>query len=238
MHLILFEQLFPPTGPSLTLATTLYKSLAPLVRAHPGFISEQDYSAAANPNPNPDAAPFTALTLGLFESADALVAWRRNGRHKSVQQRARARVFEGYRIRVGEVGAEEEADGGVKEGEHMTTSRPGAWVVVCRRRSSGVVPAAKSAPHAQLADIVLQQSAGKEASASASVAQPVDVSIYRSEHGTSEIEMVYISSWNTQADARAFAASVDRREGDDDDMWVVRVERDYTMGERGEAPVE
>lgn len=61
-----------------------------LASATPGFISIRKYAADDG----------DAFSLVLFESAEALQAWRTNPEHLAAQQRARAEFYQSYEVQV------------------------------------------------------------------------------------------------------------------------------------------
>ncbi|WGH79074.1 antibiotic biosynthesis monooxygenase family protein [Jannaschia ovalis] len=69
--------------------------LAPLLDAHPGFISVERFRSLAD--------PAWLLSLSFFEDEAAVRAWRARPEHRATQAAGRAGVLADYRLRVADV---------------------------------------------------------------------------------------------------------------------------------------
>ncbi len=91
MVLVLFRsQLRPESGDEY--AETARRMEA-LVRTLPGFVSFKTYTAQDGDR----------LSVGAFESEDALLAWRRHPEHVAAQKRGREAFYRFFEIQVAEV---------------------------------------------------------------------------------------------------------------------------------------
>jgi heme-degrading monooxygenase HmoA len=81
----------------------LAKRLKPELEKIEGFIDVERYGSKRTQG--------RVLSLSVFRDEKALVRWRTLGAHHAVQGRARAEIFEDYRLRVGEITADSQAQG-------------------------------------------------------------------------------------------------------------------------------
>ncbi|MEW6296478.1 MAG: antibiotic biosynthesis monooxygenase [Thermodesulfobacteriota bacterium] len=68
----------------------LYERLYTLVSAMPGFISVKDFQANDG----------EAVSIAVFDSLDAVTAWRAHSEHQAAQERGRNEFFSEYSIQV------------------------------------------------------------------------------------------------------------------------------------------
>ncbi len=91
MVLVLFRsQLRPESGDEYAETATRMEAL---VRTLPGFVSFKSYTAQDGDR----------LSVGAFESEEALQAWRRHPDHLAAQKRGRDAFYQFFDIQVAEV---------------------------------------------------------------------------------------------------------------------------------------
>ena len=69
--------------------------LRPVLERMPGFISVERFRSLTNPD--------KLLSLSIWESEEAVAAWRNRTEHRAAQAAGRSGIFRGYRLRIAAV---------------------------------------------------------------------------------------------------------------------------------------
>jgi heme-degrading monooxygenase HmoA len=164
------------------------------------------------------------LSLSTWESEKALVRWRTQALHHSVQKKGRTAVFRDYHLRVGEITHDTQLPSGSKlieqrldetevgEGTAMTmltTQRPAEWAHVT-------------------SPIEVAATLGLNLDASGLVSWDVFDAVL------SPGDLILVMTWRDQDAAAAYAER--RAIQDETRLRQVRVVRDYGMYDRRESP--
>jgi heme-degrading monooxygenase HmoA len=188
------------------LSERFYALLLPLLQASPGFISETPFESTTVPNGQ--------VLLAQFVDAEAVNTWRVQKTHLRVERTGREKVFEGYRIRVGEDVGDESKGDEEKKGE-------GQVVVLYQRFTP--LDEGKNVPNG-VKELVDLKNAGERLWDSLN-----DEAMYQSEK-----TMLWLSGWTDDKAAAAFEGAIERVEGDS--VQRVRIVRDYGKEDRDEIP--
>jgi heme-degrading monooxygenase HmoA len=189
----------------------LAKRLKPELEKIDGFVDVERYGSKRTEG--------RVLSLSIWRDEKALIRWRTVGAHHVVQGRARAEIFEDYRLRVGEITADTQANGALPV-QRLDETETGAAKAVT---ISELLAAADGEP--ATADLVTHLGApaiGRDGL----VALDVFESIYNAG------KLLLLASWR---DAAA-AAQWRPKHFEDLRHRQVRVIRDYGMFNRREAP--
>jgi heme-degrading monooxygenase HmoA len=193
----------------------LAKSLKPQLEAIEGFIDIDRFGSKRMKG--------RVLSLSIWRDEKAVVRWRAQGDHHGAQQKGRFEIFEGYRLRVGEITAD--------------TAPPAGTPVEQTRFDETQVGSAKVATitevtprHDGALDVdALRADVGLRADADGLIGQETFESIYNPG------KLLLLASWRDAGAASlwapatpAAAKAVRHRQ--------VRIIRDYGMHERREAP--
>ena len=159
------------------------------------------------------------LSLSIWRDEKALVRWRTHAEHHRVQAKGRTRVFEDYRLRVGEITADTQPPAGIglEQTRFDETEIGAAKAVTITERIFGQDELAARQD--------LSSRFGLAPRAAGLLDREIFVSIY------TPGKVVLLASWRDGAAAQSWkpAAGVLRHRH-------VRIIRDYGMFERREAP--
>lgn len=217
MFIVIFQ--LQISAAQIPIAGTYYTQLLPILHTQSGFISETPY-----------ASPYTEgkqLTVARFVDEAAETAWRLQHDHLKIEKKGREKVFDDYRLRVGNGGdvigfAFEGASGGDSASGMDGGKR--RIVSIYEQPHQDV-----STPPSHDLEDLLEDSA-KGAAAGLEIAAGVaDAEVYQGEKS-----VVWICGWKSVGAAKIFAESVRRIEGDG--LTFVKVKRDYGKNDRKEAP--
>jgi len=190
--------------------------LKPLLEGIDGFVDNERFESLARPG--------WLLSHSTWRDEKSVVRWRTQGEHHGVQQRGRSEIFEDYRLRVGEI----VADNAVPAGMQLREQR-------LDETETG------DAKLATLTELVLPHSPGPDGPKLA----PADVGLDGSQPELIEHEVfksiyrpgkfVLLAGWKTAAAGTAWQP----RAGDAGRELrhrAVRVVREYGMFDRRESP--
>jgi heme-degrading monooxygenase HmoA len=196
---------------------SLAKQLKPELEAIDGFIDNERFGSKKTPG--------NVLSLSTWRDEKALVRWRTNSEHHSVQEKGRSEVFEDYHLRVGEITSDSRPPMGLKvEEQHFDETDIGE-AKTCTLTEVAPSNQSKSDPESDLVLAHLHLD---------SVADGLlDFEVFESI--TSLGKLLILASWRDKSTARAWKpmsfggiGEIRHRE--------VRIIRDYGMFERREAP--
>jgi heme-degrading monooxygenase HmoA len=195
----------------------LAKYLKPKLEAIDGFIDNERFESKRTKG--------RLLSLSTWRDEKAVVRWRTQSEHHAVQEKGRFEIFEGYRLRVGEITDD--------------TDPPHGLAVTQQRFDETANPSAKavsitdlSPPKGDKTTIVAERLAarlGLGAGADGLADHEIFECIYNSGR------LLLLATWQDANAARqwapAFIADIGKLR-----HRRVRVIRDYGMTDRGEAP--
>jgi heme-degrading monooxygenase HmoA len=192
------------------------KLLRPELIRMDGFIDNVRYGAKRR--------PAVVLSLSTWRDEKALVRWRTHALHHDVQEKGRSEVFQDYRLRVGEVTADNRIPAGqVLREQRMDATEAGAAKVVSlieAKRPVGLGEDASAEAVAALFGLSVAVDGLVDWDAFTAILAPDD--------------LLLLLSWRDAATADAgeseMSMPIDARHR------RIRVVRDYGMFERHEAP--
>jgi heme-degrading monooxygenase HmoA len=199
MFIVIFEVEPKPdrAGEYLKLA----QDLKPKVEAIDGFLGVERFASRRRQR--------RLLSLSTWRDEDALLRWRMQGDHRRAQGYGRSRVFQDYRLRVGEIVDQNSAD-------LRAPGNDGAVTITEAMLDPAAIESA-AASSEQMFDPATDGLIDQESFASLYTAG----------------KLVHVASWREAAAARA---SQPRRHAGLVRHLEVRLIRDYGMFERTEAP--
>jgi heme-degrading monooxygenase HmoA len=196
---------------------SLAKQLKPKLEAIDGFIDNERFGSKKTKG--------TVLSLSTWRDEKAVVRWRTQGEHHSVQEKGRSVVFEDYHLRVGEITADSHPPKGLAvEEQHFDETDVGD-AKTCTITEVSRPHESNSGPQfdAILAHLQFDPRADRL----------VDCEVFESI--TSPGKLLILGAWRDRSAAEAWkplsfngAGEIRHRE--------VRIIRDYGMFERREAP--
>ncbi len=199
MFVVIFEVQPKPEAWDAYLAHAA--ALKPELERIEGFLDNERFASRTRPG--------WLVSLSTWRDEKALIRWRTQGHHHAVQADGRARVFQDYRLRVGEVAADSAPPPGVELDQ--------------QRFDTTVTGEAKAALLAEGPDAGL--GAGPPAAAAGAL-----VAWDRFDSITTQGKGLALSFWRSpQAVPDGSVPASGRRR-------VVRIIRDYGMFDRAEAP--
>jgi heme-degrading monooxygenase HmoA len=151
------------------------------------------------------------VLISVWEDADAISRWRNQATHLRIQKKANQDVYEDYRIRIGP-----ELDNNISA---ETSLDEGSPVVLLYYRES-----LETTPEDDITSLV-----------ESTVATEIQSHLLGSTVYLGP-QTLWISSWQSEKVARQFASLLPRIQNDD--LKVVRTQRDYTKSRRTDAPSE
>jgi heme-degrading monooxygenase HmoA len=192
------------------------KMLRPELERVDGFVDNVRYASLTRPG--------WLLSLSNWRDEKSVVRWRTTMRHHMAQERGRTDVLRDYHLRVGEVTRDTRVPRGHVLVEHrldetevgeataivlIDAQRPATWV-------DGLEP------------VACVEHLGLDVGAAGLIGWDVFDAVL------TPGDLVMLTSWRTQADAKAFEREV--KPPGDARVRSVRVVRDYGMMDRREAP--
>jgi heme-degrading monooxygenase HmoA len=190
------------------------KSLRPELERIDGFIENERFASLRRKG--------WVLSLSIWRDEKAVVRWRTSPRHHATQATGRAEVFRDYRLRVGEIVADNQLPAGqtLREQRFDETAAAAKLVALCE-----AVPAGPSKQR-DAATVAAWLGAPELAAYCGLIAWDTFESI------TQRGKFVLLTSWHnaTEAEALPTQGSGDIRHR------LIRVIRDYGMFDRTEAP--
>ncbi len=213
MFIIVFEVLPAPGRKDAYL--NLAGHLRPMLDTMDGFISVERFESRQRPG--------WVLSLSTWRDEKSVVRWRVCGEHHRVQTMGRGGIFSDYRLRVGEITADDQPPAGhtVRE-QRLDATEVGA----AKAMTIGEWTPEAGGP-TSLTSEAIAEAAGVEAAAGP-VAHDIFDSIYTPGRA------VLLASWATPAEADAFEGG--HLSGTARRRRSLRVIRDYGMFDRREAP--
>ena len=193
------------------------KMLRPELEQIEGFVDNIRYRSLTRPG--------WILSLSNWRDEKSLVRWRTRARHHDIQERGRADVFAGYRLRVGQVTADTHVPGGYTLTEQRLDETETGQAKAVTLTDTARDPAWVTSVTAEEAAEVLGLG---HADAGGLVAWDVYDAVLIPGH------VILTMSWLTQADAAA-AVQCDAPAADTRHR-VIRVIRDYGKHDRRESP--
>ena len=201
MFFVIFESEIPQE--KLNISTKYYKSLLQYLHHQQGLISETQLASPKNAE--------RSLTFAVWVDDITVAQWRNEPNHVIVQQKSRQGVFRDYRLRVGEVISDSDAEFA------PATTKPGQVMVVYQYPNS---------EGAKLPEILADLIDGDLPSALSQ--SLVDWSVYQGS------DIIVLSAWSSATAAIGFEKLIRRIASDN--LHRVRIDRDYGMFDRQEAP--
>jgi heme-degrading monooxygenase HmoA len=189
------------------------RSLRPELEQVDGFIDNKRFSSLRREG--------WVLSLSIWRDEEAVIRWRTAARHHEIQQKGRSEVFRNYRLRVGEIIADNQLPGGEQlREEQFDATRAAAKLVELSEAAPADLP-----PQADAATVAARLGAPDLAGQPGLLAWDAFASIYQPG------KFILLTSWRDAA-----AAGSPRRSSDEIRHRRVRVIRDYGMFDRAEAP--
>jgi heme-degrading monooxygenase HmoA len=187
----------------------LAQHLKPMVEAIDGFLEVERFASRRTEG--------KLLSLSSWRDEQALVRWRIHAEHRRVQTRGRKRVFEDYRLRVGEIVTDSERPSGIRQTPSDGTEIAAAQVVTITEL---VADPEGISPDAAFSRLGLAPAA----------AGPIDQETFASIYTPSKL--VLLASWRDAPAAQAWRP----RSAEGMRHRQVHIIRDYGMFERRQAP--
>jgi heme-degrading monooxygenase HmoA len=190
------------------------KSLRPELERIDGFIENERFSSLRRQG--------WVLSLSIWEDEKAVVRWRTSGRHHKIQHKGRTEVFRDYRLRVGEITADNRLPAGASlRGQRFDETAAAAKLIGLTEGTPEDLPAE---PEAGAVAARLGMTADRACPGLAD--WDVFASIYQ------EGKYILLTSWRDEEAAAGWpfptAGDIRHRR--------VRVIRAYGMFDRAEAP--
>ncbi len=185
----------------------LAKFLKPDIERIDGFLDNERFTSQRNKG--------RLLSLSTWRDEKAVIRWRTLGVHHQVQERGRLEVFRDYRLRVGEVSADSEADGQKLLQQRLDETEVGEAKCVTiseRAPGAGAPPADLGLPRVGAQGLL-------------------DHDVYESIYNPGKL--LLLASWRDAAAAAAWQPNLPRNTLR---HRQVRIIRDYGMFDRREAP--
>jgi heme-degrading monooxygenase HmoA len=189
-----------------------YKTLLGRVKKVPGFLEDVPFGSPIDKEKGALVARFT--------DEEAVIAWRQDRTHLSIQQKSRESIFTDYRIRVGFVLPEGNRMSGSRhpDSTESLTSKAGQFMVLYTH------PMETKAVNAEKITDFLETDPESKL-----LMRLIEYRLYQS-----DTVRLWMTAWQCEADAIEFEDSILRR--DDDEVYRIQVVRDYGMFDRTEAP--
>ncbi|KXV07965.1 antibiotic biosynthesis monooxygenase [Caballeronia megalochromosomata] len=192
------------------------KMLRPELEKIDGFIDNTRYASLTREG--------WLLSLSNWRDEKSLVRWRSTGKHHTIMQAARDRVFADYRLRIGQVAA----DTHLPEGQALSEPRLDVTEIGQGKAVILLDASRKPAWLRQAGPRGIAESLGLDAAAPGLVAWDVFDALLAPGN------VIAVATWRDQAAADAFAR--DTALPSDVRLRHVRVIREYGMFDRREAP--
>ncbi|MFC0401818.1 antibiotic biosynthesis monooxygenase family protein [Paraburkholderia rhizosphaerae] len=192
------------------------KMLRPELEATDGFIDNTRYASLTRDG--------WLLSLSSWRDEKSLVRWRVSTKHHKVQQAARDRVFDDYRLRIGQVVSDTQVPAGYALLEQrLDVTETGAGTAVALFDAKRAPEWIKQAGAASVA-----RSLGLDLQASGLIAWDVFNALL------TPGDVIVVATWRDQSAADAFARNAALADGVR--LRHIRVIREYGMFDRREAP--
>lgn len=203
MHLVAFQSSqFPSTVPT---AQEYFATLAPLVKEVPGFVSFKYYTSPI------ESDLVRGMLVAAFDDAQSIKIWQQHPTHLDIQKKARANVYEDYRIIIGpELCAKVVVEGQAVKKVVLLMTQP------------------ESEENEKITDIedFVEKKEWKKVKNDF-----LDQAVYRNEE---EKRRMWISTWKKSSAAEKFVDAVGSVDGAA--VQYFQAERDYTRFKRRDAP--
>jgi pimeloyl-ACP methyl ester carboxylesterase/heme-degrading monooxygenase HmoA len=219
MHAVIFE--VHPTRAGYDDYLAAAKALRPLLDEIDGFLTIERFGSLSRSG--------WILSLSHWADEAALTDWRTREKHHVAQEKGRGGVFEDYRLRVGQVFADESFDGPTKSPSRRTTYNDHA-----RRRVSyvGILEVGERTPQPMREQLTRQSEP--------QAAQAASGDSYESL--TTPGKIAHLLSFDAETDALVWRDRIKIAAGDTDGgsstirLRLTEIERDYGMFDRAQAP--
>ena len=194
----------------------LAKTLRPELERIDGFVDVVRYQSLTRQG--------WILSLSSWRDEKALIRWRTQAKHHKVQERGRNDVFSDYRLRVGEISRDTKPPEGLvlREQRFDETQAGDATTVALTTGSRPSEWVSQASPE----DVA--QYLGFDAKSPGLTAWDVFEAVL------TPGEIILLTAWRNDADARAYEAALIRPKGARERR--VRIIRDYGLFDRREAP--
>lgn len=203
MHFVAFQSSqLPSTVPT---AQEYFGILAPLVKEVPGFI---DFTFHTSPI---ESDLVRGMLVAQFKDEHSIRTWQQHPTHLDIQMKARANIFEDYRIRIGpELCAQVAIEGEEVKQVVLLMTKP------------------ETENNKNITDIkeFVDRKEWKKLRGNL-----LDQAVY---HAEEEGKRIWLSSWKKRSAARKFVDAAGTDDGDE--IHYFQVDRDYTRFKRRDAP--
>jgi heme-degrading monooxygenase HmoA len=160
------------------------------------------------------------MSLSLWRNEKAAVRWRTHAAHYRLQEEARTGLLSDYRIRAGHIIKDSELEVLMETPDPFPEDEPGALTIITAKRPNQWTETSNAADCAEFLSLN-PYAAGMQAW---DVLEDIEVAD----------NLLLLMTWDTTDAATEYERYVDLREGVQ--LRRLRVERDYGMFERDQAP--